>query len=158
MKLNRTLALGAWLLASSMMAQTTTPYWNDPGTNAENRLKNVSNFFAFESQERAQAGRMDKSDRFISLEGDWKFHWAKNANERPENFYSTYFNDSRWGKMPVPGMWELNGFGDPIYVNTSYAWRHDWQTNPPFVQDLNNHVGSYRRSFKIPAEWTDQQV
>ena len=157
MKLNRTLALGAWLFASSLVAQN-TPMWNDPGKNAENRLPNVSDFFAYETAERAQAGRKDKSNRYLSLEGDWKFKWVKNANERPQNFFSTDYSESGWDKMPVPGMWELNGFGDPIYVNNQYAWRNDWATNPPTVQDLNNHVGSYRRSFKIPAEWADQQV
>ncbi|MBQ2181659.1 MAG: beta-galactosidase, partial [Bacteroidaceae bacterium] len=130
MKRNRILALCAWLFASSLVAQN-TPMWNDPGKNAENRLPNVSDFFAYETAERAQAGRKDKSNRYLSLEGDWKFKWVKNANERPQNFFSTDYSESGWDKMPVPGMWELNGFGDPIYVNNQYAWRNDWATNPP---------------------------
>ncbi len=134
------------------------PIWNDPGKNADNRRTNVSDFFSYESQNVAEKGKKDASGRYVSLEGTWKFCWVKNANERPDGFYALNYDDSKWSTMKVPGIWEMNGYGDPIYVNTSYAWRHDWQTNPPYVQDLNNNVGSYRRSFRIPSDWDGQQI
>ena len=149
------------MIAAALTALTITgqtPMWNDPGKNADNRMDNVADFFAYESQALAQQGQKQQSKRFLSIEGNWKFHWVKNANERPEGFYAESYDDSAWGKMPVPGMWELNGYGDAIYVNNMYAWRNDWETNPPIVKDLNNHVGSYRNSFDIPADWKGQQV
>lgn len=148
--------LAAGFLSLSAMAQT--PMWNDPRVNADNRMTNVSDFFAYESQGLAQQGKKESSSRFLSVEGQWKFKWVKNANQRPDGFQAVGYNDSGWDEMPVPGMWEMNGFGDAIYVNNHYAWRNDWETNPPYVQDLNNHVGSYRRSFAIPAAWKGEQV
>ena len=157
MKMKRLLAVvAASMTALTMMGQA--PMWNDPGKNADNRLDNVADFFAYESQALAQQGQKQNSKRFLSIEGTWKFHWVKNANERPEGFYAENYDDSAWDKMPVPGMWELNNFGDAIYVNNQYAWRNDWETNPPYVKDLNNHVGSYRKSFDIPADWNGEQV
>lgn len=55
--------------------------------------------------------------------------------------------------MQVPGVWELNGYGDPIYVNVGYAWRNQFKNNPPEVPTENNHVGSYRREIIVPASW-----
>ena len=157
MKLKRLLTVvAAGLAALTMTGQT--PMWNDPGKNADNRMENVADFFAYESQSLARQGQKQASKRYLSLEGMWKFHWVKNANERPDGFYAENYDDSSWDKMPVPGMWELNHFGDAIYVNNQYAWRNDWATNPPYVQDLNNHVGSYRQSFDVPADWNGEQV
>ena len=151
------LALGAYCAALAMQAQPAN-FWNDPRKNQDNRLENVSTYFAYENDQLAQAGKKDGSSRFLSIEGQWNFKWVKNANERPAGFYALEYDDSKWDKMPVPGIWECNGFGNAVYVNTSYAWRNDWQTNPPYVQDLANHVGSYRRWFNLPANWNGQKV
>ena len=150
-------ALGAAMTMFVAQAQSDQP-WNNPRVNADNRLDNVATYFAYEDVAKAESGKKEQSNRFISMHGTWKFNWVENANERPQGFYRTDYDDSKWGTMPVPGIWELNGYGDPIYVNTSYAWRHDWKTNPPYVQDLANHVGSYRRQFMIPADWQGQKV
>ena len=153
------LAMGAM----TAMAQK-TPVWCDPAVNEINRKTDVANYFAYESETLAKqsqspkANTKAKSTRYLSIEGNWKFHWVESANERPEGFYALKYDDSKWGTMPVPGIWELNGYGDPIYVNTSYAWRSDWTGEPPTVQDKGNHVGSYRRTFTIPADWKGDNV
>ena len=154
-----TIAIGAFLASMMMQAQPENA-WNNPRVNADNRLDNVSTYFAYESDQLAQTGRKQQSKRYLSLEGRWDFHWAKDADKRPEGFYKLDYEakGEKWSTMPVPGIWELNGYGDPIYVNTSYAWRNDWRTNPPYVQNLENHVGSYRRFFDIPADWRGQKV
>ena len=59
--------------------------------------------------------------------------------------------------MKVPGVWEMNGYGDPIYVNVGYAWRSQYKNNPPYVPIENNHVGSYRKEIIIPAEWSEKR-
>ena len=134
------------------------PPWNDPSVNNINRKELTSDFFAFESVSLAEKNVKNASGRFMSIEGDWKFHWVKNANERPADFYRLDLDDSNWGTMPVPGCWELNGYGDRIYVNIQYEWENEWENNPPYVKDLNNHVGSYRREFVVPAEWKSDKV
>ncbi len=141
-----------------------TPVWCDPNVNEINRKTDVANYFAYESEALAQKSQSPKdnpkakSSRYLSIEGKWKFNWVENANERPANFYSLTYDDSKWGTMPVPGIWEMNGYGDAIYVNTSYAWRSDWTGEPPAVQDKGNHVGSYRRTFTIPSDWKGEKV
>lgn len=145
---------GTWSLAT--MAQT--PMWLDPARNADNRRVSVADFFAYENESLARSGQKQQSSRYVSMDGTWKFCFVRNANERPQGFEAVGYDDSAWDTMPVPGMWELNGFGEAIYVNNQYAWRNDWETNPPVVQDLNNWVGSYRRSFRVPAAWQGEQV
>ena len=141
-----------------------TPVWCDPAVNEINRKTDVANYFAYETQALAQqsqspkANTKTKSNRYLSIEGKWKFHWVESSNERPANFFALNYDDSTRGTMPVPGIWELNGYGDAIYVNNGYAWRSDWTGAPPAVQDKGNHVGSYRRTFTIPAEWKDDNV
>lgn len=140
------------------------PAWQDPSVNAINRMTDHAAFFAYENEALAQAdvspraNAKAKSSRFLSLDGTWKFYWVESANQRLKDYYSAKVDDSKWGTMPVPGMWELNGYGDAIYVNNHYAWRSDWIGQPPTVQDKGNHVGAYRKSFTIPADWKGQNV
>ena len=77
---------------------------------------------------------------------------------RPTNFYRTSFNDRHWTILKVPAVWELNGYGDPIYVNVGYAWRNQFQNNPPLVPTENNHVGSYRKEIVLPADWKGKDI
>ena len=141
----RILALTAWFLtgfAWSAAAQTWTE-WRDPEVNAVNRLPMRS---SFEAGER------------LSLDGVWRFKWVRHATERPDGIWRTDYDDSAWDTMPVPGIWELNGYGDPVYVNVGYAWRGNFRNDPPHVPDTENHVGSYRRTFDVPAGWAGKQV
>ncbi|MGM9693773.1 MAG: glycoside hydrolase family 2 TIM barrel-domain containing protein [Alloprevotella sp.] len=131
--------------------------WQNPEINQVNRAPMHATFFAFESVE---ASKLDKqlSDNYVSLNGTWKFNWQKDAVNYVSDFFKTSFNDEAWGTMPVPGMWELNGYGDPIYTNAAYAWDRQFKNNPPFVPVKENHVGFYRREIEIPANWTGRQV
>ena len=99
-----------WALAAvcgplATVAQTGRE-WQDPAVNEVNRLPMRA---SFEAGER------------MSLDGVWRFHWVRNASERPSGIERADYDDASWGRMPVPGMWELNGYGDPIYVNIGYA-------------------------------------
>ena len=138
--------------------QATFTEWHDLQVNEVNRMNMHAHFFAFENEALAMKGDMSKSARFLSLHGTWKFNWVENADQRPTDFYKTDLDDSKWGKMPVPGMWELNGYGDAEYVNSGFAWRGHFNEQPPAVPVKDNHVGSYRRSFTIPADWDGKQI
>lgn len=94
----------------------------------------------------------------MTLNGTWKFNWVKDADSRPTDFWKTGFNDKGWDDLQVPAVWELNGYGDPIYVNVGYAWRNQFQNNPPEVPTENNHVGSYRREIVVPASWKGKDI
>ena len=148
-------------LATDFNAQVTAPTWtewHDMEVNNVNRMPVHTTFFAFENEQLALQGDMTKSKRFLSLHGNWKFNWVENADQRPIDFFKTDLDDSAWGTMPVPGMWELNGYGDAEYVNSGFAWRGHFNQKPPQVPTKDNHVGSYRRSFRIPADWDGKQI
>lgn len=155
--MKRTLFLTVMLaVVSSMPAQQ--PKWLDPNVNEENRMESVADYYAYESRQTALKGDKSASERFMSLEGKWKFNFVKDAGNRPEGFQNLGFDDSKWDLFPVPGVFEMNGYGDRIYVNVSYPWHKQFAANPPFVEERNNYVGSYRKSFVVPESWSGDRV
>jgi len=99
-----------------------------------------------------------RSSFYRSLNGQWKYRYAKNHTERIADFWQTDFNDRDWGLIPVPSNVEIHGHGVPIYVNVSYPWRRPWR--PPYVpeDDRNNTINYYRRTFELPKEWAGRRV
>lgn len=132
--------------------------WRDPEVNSVNRAPMHTNYFAYASADEATKVIKESSENFMTLNGTWKFNWVRNAEARPTDFYQTSFNDKGWNNMQVPAVWELNGYGDPIYVNVGYAWRSQYKNNPPNVPAEDNHVGSYRREIVVPAGWNGKEI
>ena len=145
------------MMTLSMGAQSFQE-WKDPKVNAVNRAPMHTNYFAYESDHAAKKGIKENSTNFMTLNGTWKFNWVKDADSRPTDFWKVGFNDKGWNDIPVPGVWELHGYGDPIYVNIGYAWRNQFENNPPYVPDEENHVGSYRREITVPASWKGKDI
>ena len=145
------------MMTLSMGAQSFQE-WKDPKVNAVNRAPMHTNYFAYESDNAAQKGIKENSANFMTLNGTWKFNWVKDADSRPTDFWKVGFNDKGWNDIPVPGVWELHGYGDPIYVNIGYAWRNQFENNPPYVPNEENHVGSYRREITVPASWKGKDI
>jgi len=144
-------------MALSMEAQSFQE-WKDPKINEVNRAPMHANYFAYESADAAKKGVKENSANFMSLNGSWKFFWVKDADARPTDFWKTGFDDKGWNDIPVPGVWELHGYGDPIYVNLGYAWRNQFENNPPYVPNEENHVGSYRREITVPVSWKGKDI
>ena len=142
----------------TLSAQSFTE-WSDPNVNEINRVPMHASFKIFDSADKAAGAYCDKSNPYYqSLNGTWKFNWVENADQRPTDFFVVGYNDKGWDDLEVPGMWEMNGYGDPIYVNVGYAWRGNFRNDPPNVPTEQNHVGSYRRTFNIPAEWIGRDI
>ena len=135
-----------------------TPVWQDPNVNQVNREVRRADFFAFESEELAKQGDKMKSSRYLSMEGMWKFNFVKNHQDAPKDFFGLKYDDSQWVDFPVPGLFEINGYGDRIYKNIGYAWGTTFKSNPPYIGEINNYTGSYRRTFDLPADWKGQEV
>lgn len=132
--------------------------WQDSEVNAVNRSPMHTGYFAYESADAARKAVREQSANFMTLHGMWKFNWVKNADARPTDFWKVDYNDKGWEDMPVPGMWELHGYGSPMYVNVGYPWREQFKNNPPQVPTEGNHVGSYRREIVIPAGWNGKEI
>lgn len=134
--------------ALGLSAQTFTE-WQDPAVFEVNKLYPRANIL--------QNNRSFINDpRLVdNLDGVWKFHYVPNADERPTDFFRTDYDDSGWGTIPVPGNWELNGYGVPVYVNTT----NDFDNSQlPKVPVKGNAVGSYRRWVNIDKSYENQQV
>ena len=155
--MKRILLLILCLTSLTMSAADKTPVWKDPVVNQQNREPRRADFFAFESIDKAK-GDKSASARFLSMEGMWKFNFVNNHQDAPKDFFSLKYDDSQWTDFPVPGLFELNGYGDKIYVNAGYAFRTTFEPNPPYISELNNYTGSYRRTFDLPADWKGQEV
>ena len=103
-----------------------------------------------------------ESSRYLLLNGTWKFHWVADPKDRPQAFWKPSYDVSGWDGIEVPSCWEMKGFGTPLYTNITYPFMN----NPPFIQPMRgytmerepNPVGSYRRDFDLPADWTGKQV
>ena len=91
---------------------------------------------------------------FKSLNGSWKFNFAAKPADRPVDFYRTDYDTSKWADIEVPSNWEMKGYGTPIYTNTNYPF----PANPPYIPHDDNPVGSYVRTFDIPADWAGRDV
>lgn len=128
-------------------AQTLTE-WQDPAVFEVNKLYPRANI-------PHNNGFTDDNPYFKSLNGQWKFHYVPNADERPLDFFHTDYDDSGWDSIPVPGNWELNGYGVPVYVNTT----NDFDNSQlPKVPVKGNAVGSYRKWVEIDKVFENLQI
>ncbi|WP_300829444.1 glycoside hydrolase family 2 TIM barrel-domain containing protein [uncultured Rikenella sp.] len=132
--------------------------WQDPAVNAVNRAPMRASYFAYETPEKAMAGEPETSDRYLSLNGKWKFFFVENADQRPTDFYKTDYNSTGWGTISVPGIWQVNGYGDPVYINPGYPWSHIERPTPPRIPAQDNYVGSYIREVTVPADWKGDAI
>lgn len=139
-------ALIAGSVAVAATAQTPSmEYWQDPNVFEINRLP-MSTTFTSEQQ------------KTLSLNGEWKFNFNPTIEGRLKGFEAVGYDDSSWNNIPVPGMLELNGYGDPLYVNIGYAWKGHYKNNPPYPALEHNYVGQYRKTFTIDQSWIGKQI
>ena len=147
------------LLIAGLSSQTPTgprPEWDDPAVLQIGTVKPHASMTIYPSAALAKRGDRARSPWYRSLNGQWKFHYAPSPASRPAAFSQAGFDDSKWSRIRVPASWETQGFGMPIFVNIGYAFPYDRQNPRPPRDD--NPVGSYRRAFTIPAEWSGRRV
>ena len=148
------LVLFAIAFALNLPAQerTPAPYWEEPEVFAENKLAPRATLIPYTSTE--DAIERGESEWVMDISGEWRFHWTKTPAERPEGFWNMDYDDNGWGSIPVPGNWEINGYGVPIYTNVIYPH----PLNPPYIPHDDNPTGCYRHSFNIPTEWDGRRT
>ena len=187
-----TMTLLAALMAAPMWAQITplggfyygqmpapTGWeWQSPDSLAYNKQQPHAWFFSFKDAEQARKVLPENSSLWQSLNGQWSFHWAKNPDERPKDFYQPSFDVTGWDKIQVPMSWNMAGaqpdgtfkYGEPLYSNQRVIFQHqvkvdDWKGGVMRTPQKNwmtyknrNEVGSYRRTFTIPADWKGKEI
>lgn len=153
--------------------------WNTPTKLALNKEMPRAWFFSFQDKDNARKVLPENSSYWKSLNGKWKFHFAKEPEERPKDFYRLNYDDTAWDEINVPGNWNVEGidktngnrkYGSPIYVNQgvifgAHAVPDDWKNGvmrdrPDYFTTFKfkNEVGSYRRTFEIPENWDGREI
>lgn len=152
--------------------------WESPERLALNKEQPHATFFSFADVTTARKVLPENSAYWMSLNGDWKFKWVPNPEERPKDFQNTDYDVSAWDNIYVPSSWNIYGiqkdgtqkYGTPIYVNQPVIFQHkvavdDWRggvmRTPPAnwtTYKHRNEVGSYRRDFTLPADWDGREV
>lgn len=142
--------------SGSPWTAATREEWDDPSVLHRHVEPAHATMMVYPSAELARTARRDASPWFRSLNGDWKFQYAASPAARPAGFERPVFDDTAWPTIRVPGNWELQGFGMPIYSNSRYPFAYDPRN--PRAQRNDNPVGSYRTRFEVPADWTGRRV
>ena len=128
--------------------------WEDPAINQVNKLPPHAHFIPFANLEQARTAEKWQSPMIQSLNGMWKFNLAQKPSERPYWFFKDDYDTREWKEIKVPANWEMEGYDYPIYVNVKYPHKR----TPPKIQDFYNPVGSYKRTFTIPENWSAKEV
>lgn len=133
---------GSTAFAASKTEQL--PDWQNPNIVERNRVPMTATF--------------ETDGLRLSLNGTWKFQWYESIPVRSLDFFNVNYDDRTWDEMPVPGMWELNGYGHPVYRNVGWAWHGQYENNPPFPADWHNYAGQYRRTFELGEDWMGKDI
>ena len=139
------LAAAAVSMTAFSQKKTAMEPWQDPNVFEENRMPMRATF-------------VTDQQKTLSLNGVWKFNWNETIEGRTKGFEAPGFDDSSWKQMPVPGLWELNGYGDPLYVNIGYPWKGHYENNPPYPATEHNYVGQYRKVFNVDKGWMGKRI
>jgi beta-galactosidase len=132
--------------------------WENPAVNTINTERPHASMVSFPDNSSALnsvlKARWRESANVMSLDGEWKFHYAPSPAERPYWFFKDDYDVRSWPEITVPSTWEREGYGVPYYVNIGYTFK----VNPPFIDHSDNPVGSYKRTFVLPSGWKDKEV
>jgi beta-galactosidase len=131
-----------------------TNFWENPSIVDEGKEPARAYFIPFSNSEELQANDSHKSQNIQFLNGTWKFYFAEKVADRPVDFFKATLNDAEWKNIQVPGSWEMQGFGVPVYTNSGYIFPE----NPPFVDNNDLPIGTYRTKFKVDEKLSGKEI
>lgn len=129
-------------------------FWESPAVIDEGKVAPRASFIPYESEYQLVKGQKWESPYVMSLNGLWKFAFAEKVKFCPNSFYETELDDSDWKSIQVPGNWEMQGFGVPVYTNNKYVF----PCNPPYVNNEDLPTGIYRRWFNLPQTFEGREI
>ncbi|WP_026727655.1 glycoside hydrolase family 2 TIM barrel-domain containing protein [Flavobacterium denitrificans] len=144
--------------ALNLNAQEKVPFWQNEKINEENREPMHASYFVFENEALANKNDWRASKNYLDINGPWKFKYVDSPNDLPKDFEKTDFNDNSWDNFKIPASWDVNGYGFPIYVNTTYDFDYLMKPNPPFVPTKYNPTGVYRKEITIDKSWEGKDI
>ncbi|MBP1223826.1 glycoside hydrolase family 2 TIM barrel-domain containing protein [Flavobacterium sp. 1355] len=158
--MKKTISILTLLLTAivSGQSQEKVPYWQNEKINEENREPMHASYFVYENEAAATQNDYRKSQNYLDLNGTWKFKYLTTPNDLPAGFENTTFNDASWDNFKIPASWDVNGYGYPVYVNTTYDFDYLMAPNPPFVPTNYNPTGIYRREITVDKSWEGKDI
>jgi beta-galactosidase len=149
-------------LSVFLLSEAQRPDWENPQVIGRNKEKATSTFSSYSNRQAALSFSESRNEQ--SLNGNWYFHWSPDPAARPTDFYRDDYDVSEWDRIVVPGNWQMQGYGIPIYTNIKYPFKR----NQPVVTDephekytsyqWRNPVGSYKRNFNLNIEWINKPL
>lgn len=148
------------LIASivTVNAQDKTPYWQNEKINEENREPMHAAYYVFENEALAAKNDWKESKNYLNLNGPWKFKYVDSPANLPTGYENSTFNDAAWDNFRIPASWDVNGYGYPVYVNTTYDFDYLMKPNPPFVPTSYNPTGVYRKEVILDKSWEGKDI
>ncbi|WP_394775669.1 glycoside hydrolase family 2 TIM barrel-domain containing protein [Flavobacterium sp.] len=158
--MKKTISIVSLIITSifSGQAQEKVPYWQNEKINEENREPMHASYYVFENEALAVKNEWRQSKNYLDINGAWKFKYVDNPGLVPKDFEKTNFNDTAWDNFRIPASWDVNGYGYPVYVNTTYDFDYLMAPNPPFVPTKYNPTGVYRREITIDKSWEGKDI
>ena len=154
MKFKSIILLLAVSFSMMVSAQEIGDWWNDVSVFEVNKVSPRTNVIPYGDESGINNLEYRQSPYYQCINGEWKFYWVEKPADKPQGFFEEGYDISSWGTIPVPGNWELNGYGVPVYVNT----RNEFPSNQPYAPTEYNPVGCYVHNFEIPEEWDGRKV
>ena len=153
-------------LTALSLSQETAPDWENERIFRINKEPARATQMPFASVDGALTKKRLDSPYSQLLNGTWKFHHVGHPDNRPKDFFKVDFDTSAWDDIKVPANWQIEGYGILNYSNATYPFAKvppKVMETPPgnfatFPEDNRNQVGSYRRSFTIPADWEKRET
>lgn len=142
------------LINVKVSGQEIGEWWNDVSVCQVNKLAPRVNVIPYSDESGIENLEYQKSSYYKCLNGNWKFNWVETPASKPDGFYKQGYDVTDWAEIPVPGNWELNGYGVPVYTNVS----NEFPANPPYAPEKYNPVGCYVLDFQIPSAWDGRNV
>ncbi|MDO3694668.1 glycoside hydrolase family 2 TIM barrel-domain containing protein [Wenyingzhuangia sp. chi5] len=139
-------------------AQDSIPYWQNQNINEENRLPMHASYYVYNNLEDATLNDWKQAKNYLNLNGVWKFKYVNAPSEIPKGFEKNDYNDTTWDDFKIPANWDVNGYGDPVYTNTTYDFDNIIEVNPPTVPTSYNPIGIYRKEITIDESWEKETI
>ena len=154
MKIRTIILLAVMALCMNVKAQEIADWWNDVSVCEVNKIAPRTNVIPYQDEAGINNLEYRQSPYYQCLNGKWKFNWVDKPADKPRGFFEVGYDVSSWNTIPVPGNWELNGFGIPVYINQ----QNEFPSNQPYAPTEYNPVGCYVHYFNIPEEWEGRNV
>ena len=141
-------------LVMNVKAQEIADWWNDVSVYAVNKVPPRTNVIPYQDENGINNLEYRESPYYQCINGTWKFNWVEKPADKPQGFYAEGYDVTSWGSIPVPGNWEMNGYGVPVYVNQT----NEFPSNQPYAPTEYNPVGCYVHEFNVPETWNGRNV